>query len=260
MNYSELKQMIEESRSHQANHAWLKKSRLQVSALLLSNGDIAVRLVDSNIMVFHPNGWVTLDTCGWQTATTKARMNDYLPKGWGIYQEKGIWYLSTGYWNDPDRKVYAFNDGLTFNPETGVVIGAANVAEIEYKQKRLKKYVKKYIEQMYTFDEDKRLPAPSGGDCWYCALAWQGDDFGGDGHVWSHVDEGYYVPTLMAVAMKEKYGDYANYIPYQVAMAILFHQEPGNQITEDGPFIELSKDAARKALMSYMKMKIGLAA
>jgi hypothetical protein len=51
---------------------------------------------------------ITLDTGGWQTVTTKQRLNALLPAGYRISQLKREWWLST-----PDSAV-AYSDGLAF--------------------------------------------------------------------------------------------------------------------------------------------------
>jgi hypothetical protein len=50
----------------------------------------------------HRNGTWTLKTGGWQTVTTKERMNDNSPAR--IFQRKHVWYLAEG---------VVFTDGVT---------------------------------------------------------------------------------------------------------------------------------------------------
>jgi hypothetical protein len=56
---------------------------------------IALKLHNTDIITTYPDNTVTLNTGGWQTVTTKARMNEFLPFG-RIYQKDFIWYLSLG--------------------------------------------------------------------------------------------------------------------------------------------------------------------
>ena len=63
---------------------------------------IAVIFHKTHIAVFSSEGYTTLRSDGFQTATTKERINRYLPKGVGLYQKDWTWYVSTP--NDDDRE------------------------------------------------------------------------------------------------------------------------------------------------------------
>ncbi len=56
-------------------------------------GAFIVRFHGSGIIYLLPNGSVTLQTPQ-QSATTKARMNDYGPAGVHVQQRKHVWYVS----------------------------------------------------------------------------------------------------------------------------------------------------------------------
>ena len=62
--------------------------------------DIAIRLHQTDIIRMNDEGEFIVNTGGWHSVTTKARLNEYLPIG--IYQKKGTWY-----WEHGD----AFRDG-----------------------------------------------------------------------------------------------------------------------------------------------------
>ena len=55
---------------------------------------IALRLHSTDILTFHRDGSVTATSGGWKTSTTKDRLNSFLPHGWRVYQDKGVWYWS----------------------------------------------------------------------------------------------------------------------------------------------------------------------
>ena len=66
--------------------------------------NIAVRLWATDVVTYHPDGSVTLDSGGWLTVTTKARINAYLPfsgKPFGInvWSDRGRWFVNR---YDPD--------------------------------------------------------------------------------------------------------------------------------------------------------------
>src|SRR5665213_3455922 len=66
-----------------ANHTYLKRR----------GEDIALQLHQTDVVTMHPDGSITLDSGGWRTLTTKARINDHYNY---ISQRKGIWYLHDG--------------------------------------------------------------------------------------------------------------------------------------------------------------------
>lgn len=53
---------------------------------------IAVRFHATDIITIYSDDMLVVDNGGWQTVTTLARLNDWLPSGWGIYTHKGTWY------------------------------------------------------------------------------------------------------------------------------------------------------------------------
>lgn len=66
------------------------------------------QVIDGNVMALHGNtiaifdsleGKLTIRDSGWQTNTTKERLNGILSEfnsEWRIYQQKGIWYITDG--------------------------------------------------------------------------------------------------------------------------------------------------------------------
>ena len=75
---------------------------------------IAVRLHNTNVVTYHRDGHIILDSGGWKTPITKDRMNTYSPAR--ISQEKGLWYVS---YNGTHS---VFRDGLALY--RGRIVGA----------------------------------------------------------------------------------------------------------------------------------------
>jgi hypothetical protein len=65
---------------------------------------IAIRLHYTDVVTFHDGlpsghgsgwiGWTVLNSGGWQTVTTKERINRYLPEGWKLSQHDWEWTVS----------------------------------------------------------------------------------------------------------------------------------------------------------------------
>ena len=75
---------------------------------------ISVRLHDNEIAAFYPiEGTLFVSDCGWQTATTKSRLNAllgvYTQEG-GISQIKYVWRLGKEAWNGNATMRFALRD------------------------------------------------------------------------------------------------------------------------------------------------------
>jgi len=183
---------------------------------------IAVRLHNTDIITIERGDTITVSSGGWQTVTTKARLNEFLPIGFGIGQDKGLWYWykhgGTG-----DREYFHDGDKLVIKDRKYVIessVKGFNPKAVEKLRKEIREYAKGFA---------KAIPVdrPSGGDCWFCALItgdkkpW-GEAIGDKDHLLQHIKTRYYVPSLLAHALEEfgasqvakasafKYGDPPN--------------------------------------------------
>ena len=91
----------------------------RATKVFIEDGCVNVSYHNTDVCVIQPigaNGYgVTLDTNGWQTPTTKKRMNDVLSGlgfgNWGVYQKNHVWFVNTGdRWGKNDRTEY--RDGM----------------------------------------------------------------------------------------------------------------------------------------------------
>lgn len=80
-----------------------------------SDGKIAVKYHDTDIVTYYPNSRIQLSNGGWQTPSTKQNLNSYSP--FHIRQEKGVWYVSVG----PDRDKVKFENGMILETPEGVI-------------------------------------------------------------------------------------------------------------------------------------------
>lgn len=81
-----------------------------------SNG-FALRLHNTDIVGYHPNGVITLHTGGWVTVTTKDRLNSVLRRfGWNITQRNHQW------------TVHNFQNGITTPFTEGFVLPTGGAA------------------------------------------------------------------------------------------------------------------------------------
>ena len=98
MNYTKANELLQ-GRNYQsrklANNTYLKRR----------GENIAVLLHTTDIVTFEPNGDTVLNSGGWLTSTTKARMNRYIAPI-RISQVNGRWFLFQ------NGKSWAYADGI----------------------------------------------------------------------------------------------------------------------------------------------------
>jgi hypothetical protein len=127
-----------------------------------------------------------------------------------------------------DRNRIPFYDGITVN-ESGYAPklradgpSPAKLRKHEREVKRVKKAIDTYVKGFIAELQTGNMPMPSGGDCWYCCMfnAVPSNDDGqrlmhrgttvepvdqsGSDHLWSHIEDKYYVPSLAVNALRER--------------------------------------------------------
>jgi len=119
---------------------------------LRENGKLVVKLWNTDIIIFQPNGEIKLDSGGFKTMLTKNRMNEYV-NGLGLYSDKGRWKVDNSF----------FYDGMV------VKEGKALLPQEAYPDSlvQLEKSIKKYCQGIQALDV---IPVPNGGDCWICSM------------------------------------------------------------------------------------------
>lgn len=175
---------------------------------LRRRGDaIAVRLHSTDVLTFAADGSVTLDSGGWRTVTTKERMNRFL-RGPRVYQENSVLYVAvpgpSGLPYADDARRYYFEDGMTIGPD-GTVTGAELYDPAREKEtRRLKAAVNRYCKSFVAAFVAGKVPRPGGGDCWGCCMVADNGraPMGGADHIRSHLEERYYVPSLLHRAVE----------------------------------------------------------
>jgi hypothetical protein len=165
--------------------------------------DIAVRLHDTDVVVWHPDGSVTLDTGGWYTVTTKDRMNGYCPAR--VWSNRGRWMVTWGGRDVP------FADGITLHPD-GRITGVPDADEVAEQDRRNAETVKAIKGFVKAITPERIIEAweHSGGDCWGCMFVAEDGSYPVTGGTClaDHVEEGYFHAHLALRAIKARgYGD-----------------------------------------------------
>jgi hypothetical protein len=211
---------------------------------------IKVRLHYTDICVLEPCGIKHFYAGGWWTHTTKDRINLLLPQPFHLIQRKHVWYL----WNHETEQEFIFQDGISIWPPTEEdpqleVFGAATDTQAKL-CKAIDAYAEDYIEKLIS----GQIAAPGPGDCWYCFLRDRKNQAFGDlvhdtNHLQSHIDDGYYVPSLFYNAIQV--------FPLSPLAASCL-SDIWRQRGDGGIFQQLLKDQGRKSLMKYLYKQFGL--
>jgi hypothetical protein len=105
MTHSEATQMVLGKRNRGE-----RKVGNNTYAYILLDGSVAIELHGTKVVIIHPDDTYTLNSGGWQTSTTKDRINQYSPMK--VYQKKHVWYLDNG---------TEFEDGMIVTSEFLVI-------------------------------------------------------------------------------------------------------------------------------------------
>lgn len=232
--------------------------KLANNTYIVRDGDnLAVRLHNTNILFFQPDGVITVNTGGWKTMTTKARINDYIgnPR---ITRDKGLWYWwQGGDWQTWKETRIPFTDGDQIIQ--GELRPQATPAQ-DKEQGKLRKQIDKFAQLCAA---SIPLDPPGPGDCFDCQFSTPdgkclGDSFNDKEHLLSHMEEGCVVPSLVYRAMKE--GSVS-----QVAWWSAFKkagEEPEeslfNKINGNQSMLDSIRPQIRRAVNVYMRTRLGL--
>ncbi|AFU88327.1 hypothetical protein CcrSwift_gp334 [Caulobacter phage CcrSwift] len=148
-----------------------------------SDGVRRVRLHDTDVLTFHVNGAVEINTGGWNTLTTRDRINAFAPPHVRVYSDKGravVHALPAGAsavtWSSPAASK-PFAKRATVHPDGRIEVDAT-VKELE----AIPSLIRRYLEAFKA-----GFPFNSSGDPWMTpgalvapetALDWLGADSG----------------------------------------------------------------------------------
>ena len=201
MTYQELNEFIKKGRTP-TTHRRITRGHNTIAVRRGEN--IAIQLHSTDVVTYRPDGSIVLDSGGWRTPTTKDRMND--GTGVWLWSDRSVWYFTVGRsrW-DENATVYVYQDGVVIHSD-GSVTGAGTKEQASAHKKLLKrvdKYAKDFVEALLK----GLVPPHSGGDCWDCYMhCGDGRTLGectSSDHIISHMDEGYFVPSLLVNALEE---------------------------------------------------------
>jgi hypothetical protein len=88
-----------------------------------ADGVLRVTYHNTDVVTVHANGSITLDTGGWKSVTTKARMNQAANQyglNFRVHQDDFAWFVTTFDANGKVLSQFCFDGNIvSFNPRTG---------------------------------------------------------------------------------------------------------------------------------------------
>lgn len=196
-----------------------------------SETSIALRYHYTDIVVYHLDERVELNSGGWRTYTTKERLNIYTPVM--VYQTDGEWYVRSGPWGDDSASTIVFADGMVWHPD-GTITGGLDITEATRKQdhaRKVKRDVRRYIDAITPEQIIQLWEGGTTGDCLFCQLtsnpANDGQDLGGD-HLELHLEEGYFMASLAYTAIRAQ-----GYRDPSVIMWMIYHDAQRGRVSTD---------------------------
>lgn len=212
MNYQIAKELFDSAKNKEAGKPIANNTRV-----VKSGDDYAIRLHSTNVVTFKPGGAIVLDTGGWKTVTTKERFNSYSPAR--VYSDRGIWRVGS------NGHSAVFQDGFTINPDGSFSNCGPedSTSELKATKKAVSDYARGFIDKLFAGE----IQTPSNGDCFYCLMREEktgkplGECTRNASHIESHMEEKYFVPSLLVNAM-DMFG--ASIAAKQTAFALMSHQ------------------------------------
>lgn len=176
LSYNKAKELYESARNKDAGKPYGNNTRI-----VKTEQGYGVKYHATVVVNVLTDRWV-LNTGGWQTVTTKQRINENAPVY--INQEKHIWYIDG---------ITPYQDGIEVDRD-GRILSEIDYSEVERQEQVLRK-IKKYVRDFANHG----VSDPSGGDCWICLGLIQNN--GNPTCLQSHIDDSYYHGSLLVNAL-----------------------------------------------------------
>ena len=216
--YDELQPIFKTRARKLQNNTWIRRD----------GSDIVIKYHATDILTYHGNDTVTINTDGYHTVTTAERFGNWLPRMWSVRNDRGAWnvfgpvpgemienagmYLAFTY----PRTVAHFRlwDGMTITdvPRPRVVNyrQSPDFETLDSLARDIGSMIGRYVdlydaETCASFVPDGTEPTSLAGDCWFCLGM---IDHGDLGHLLSHFVEGYVMVSTIRNAYRDRgYGN-----------------------------------------------------
>ena len=121
-----------------------------------ADGARHIRLHKTDVLTFRPNGAIEIFTGGWNTHTTRDRLNTFLPAHLRVWTHQGVLTVR----NRKTGKESRFNQRAEIGPRGAIVTDAGKTDSALARDRKL---IDSYMAKIRKLG---RIPEPSGGDPW----------------------------------------------------------------------------------------------
>jgi hypothetical protein len=234
------------------------------------NDWIGIKLHRTIVIKHFKDGSIELNSGGWNTRTTRDKINTYSPPEISVYTKNNIMYLrhkSIDYIFED--KMCIKTDGSIFNQYDEKINPSSLIKKEKTARKELKQ-IKEYCKAFADIVISQKLENPGPGDCWCClshvsnsdvptiqTLHANGkvtDGFDEKNHIKNHIKAKYYVPSLFLNAFNQ-FGDtvLSKVDKHNISW---YMKAKGWELTK--PFsADLTKERIIKLLSKYIRVKLG---
>jgi len=240
--FEPFKELAQTRRRRLANNTYL---------IIRDDGGFGIKLHETEVVIHYPDR-IILNSGGYQTVTTKDRMNRFSTAQ--VWSDKGVWLVAWASY----RKDVPFADNMILHHSGSIVGAGPNPKATQKLRKRINQFAKDYATAFCT----GKVPAPSGGDCWPCCMVTKdGKSAMGSDHILSHLDENYFVPSMLNRMMSNK-TEHFGYIDHMFSLIDKDyigrtwspdHQQP------DSDYGGITQKRIHKAIRKFCFHELGLA-
>ncbi len=187
------------------------------------DSDLVIRYHATDVLRYHGDDTVTIDTGGWHSVTSATRYQNWLPLYWSVANHNGAWNVygpgdevtmtygnmaRNGYYTRTYRPAVAHFriwDGMTITDQPRPrVLNFRDAPDFERRDREalriesdIARYVKLYSDERIS----ELLPRDAesislAGDCWYCLFI-DTDKETNNGHLRGHLQDGYTMVSLI---------------------------------------------------------------
>jgi hypothetical protein len=199
--YKEAKNFMEDGRNPKDRPI---SSRASTRVQRRDENTIAVKYHETDVVTYKADGTYILDSGGWKTKTTQARIEEYTP--FYINQIDGVWFLSSVL---ADNTIN-FKDGIEIHIDQDrqeiTAEGQKRWEQVE-NDSNLRKKITEYSKAVSEALVNGELEAPSRSDCEECRelLKYTDGEYHRTtpGHIRQHVINDEYIPSLVAYVITQ---------------------------------------------------------
>jgi len=122
MNWNEAEELMMTARDKKKGKPIRNNTRLYFNDLGVGREKYYTIRLHGNLIMLIYRDRVMLSDGGWQTVTTKARLNEYIPRGFYVFQKNWEWFIRDMNTKPNETLVYPFGDVYHIHNERGVML------------------------------------------------------------------------------------------------------------------------------------------